>query len=75
MQPGSDGQVLANKLAITSADEIAEAELFLLGKLYEAVLIDDLPDRALTVEDLFNWHRRWLGNVYTIFRVRCVRST
>lgn len=64
MQPGSDGQVLANKLDITSADEIAEAELLLLGQLYEAVLIDELPDRALTVEDLFTWHRRWLGNLY-----------
>lgn len=64
MQPGSDGQVLANKLDITSVDEIAEAELILLGQLYEAVLIDELPDRALTVEDLFTWHRRWLGNLY-----------
>ena len=64
LQPGSDEQVLANKLDITSADEIAEAELLLLGKLYEAVLVDDLPDRTLTVEDLFTWHRRWLGNLY-----------
>jgi cell filamentation protein len=63
-QPGSDGQVLANKLGITSADEIADAELLLLGQLYEAVLIDDLPERTLTVADLFTWHRRWLGNLY-----------
>lgn len=64
LQPDSDGQVLANKAGITSADEIAEAELLLLGQLYEAVLIDDLPDRTLTVADLFTWHRRWLGNLY-----------
>lgn len=64
MQTGSDGQVLANKPGITSADEIAEAELLLLGQLYEAVLIDDLPDRTLTVADLLTWHRRWLGNLY-----------
>lgn len=63
-QAGSDGQVLANKLGITSADEIGEAELLLLGQLYEAVLIDELPDRALTVDDLLTWHRRWLGNLY-----------
>ena len=63
-QPGSDEQVLANRLGITSADEIAEAELLLLGQLYEAVLIDDLPDRALTAADLEHWHRRWLGNLY-----------
>lgn len=64
IQPGSGGQVLANKLDITSADEIAEAELLLLGQLYEAVLIDELPDRTLVVADLFTWHRRWLGNLY-----------
>ena len=64
MQPGSDGQVLANKLGITDADEVAEAELLLLGQLYEAVLIDDLPDRTLALADLLTWHRRWLGNLY-----------
>lgn len=64
MQPGSDGQVLINKLGLTTADEIAEAELLLLGQLYVAVLIDDLPDRTLTVADLLTWHRRWLGNLY-----------
>lgn len=64
LQPGSDGQVLANRLGITSADEIAEAELILLEQLYQAVLIDDLPERALTVIDLITWHRQWLGNLY-----------
>lgn len=63
-QPGSDGQVLANLLGITEPDEIAEAELILLEQLYEALLIDDLPDRTLTVADIFTWHRRWLGNLY-----------
>lgn len=64
LQAGSDGQVLANRLGITQADEIAEAELILLAQLYEAVLIDALPERALTVDDLVTWHRRWLGNLY-----------
>lgn len=64
MQPGSDDQVLANKLGITSSDEIAEAELLLLGQLYEAVLIESLPDRTLMIADLMTWHRRWLGNLY-----------
>ncbi|KIQ97324.1 Fic family protein [Lysobacter sp. A03] len=63
-QPGSNGQVLANQLGITDADEIAEAEVLLLRKLYEAVLLSELPDRALIVQDLIDWHRRWLGNLY-----------
>jgi Protein involved in cell division len=63
-QPGSDGQVLRNKLAIADLSEMDEAELALLHKLYEAVLLEDFPDRRLGVADLKTWHRRWLGNVY-----------
>lgn len=63
-QPGSGGQVLANRLDIADPDEIAEAELILLQRLYEAVLLHDLPNDALRVEDLVSWHRRWLGNLY-----------
>ncbi|WP_133478785.1 Fic/DOC family protein [Cognatilysobacter segetis] len=63
-QPGSDGEVLANRLGLAAADEIAEAALLLLGDLYTSVLVDELPQRVLTVADLFNWRRRWLGNVY-----------
>lgn len=64
-QPGSNEQVLKNLLGITSLEEMHEVELGLLAQLYEAVLVEDLPDRALTAEDLKTWHRRWLGNVYT----------
>lgn len=63
-QPDSGGQVLRNKLAITDAAEMDEAELALLHKLYEAVLLEDFPDRRLGVADLKTWHRRWLGNIY-----------
>jgi len=64
-QTGSDDQVLKNLLDITSKDEMDELEFDLLAQLYESVLLEDLPDRGLTVEDLKAWHRRWLGNVYT----------
>lgn len=63
-QPGSNEQVLLNKLRITDPAEMADAELELLLQLYEAVLVAALPDRTLTVADLKAWHRRWLGNVY-----------
>lgn len=63
-EPGSNDEVLANKLGITDPEEMVEAELFLLRKLYESVLVADLPDRALTMADIRTWHHRWLGNIY-----------
>jgi hypothetical protein len=44
-QPGSNHRVLANKLGTVDPTEIAEVELVLLEKLYEALLSDALPDR------------------------------
>lgn len=49
-QPGSNYRVLANKLGIVDPTEIAEAELVLLEKLYQAVLIDALPERLLDAD-------------------------
>jgi cell filamentation protein len=63
-EPGSDEQVLRNLVGITSTDDMDELELRLLGELYDEVLLQNLPDRALTVADLKHWHHRWLGNVY-----------
>lgn len=64
-QPGSNDEVLANLLGIIDPSEMAEAELVLLDKLYEAVVMNDMPHRRLTIADLRTWHRRWLGNVYS----------
>lgn len=63
-QPGSNDLVLAIKLGIQSVEDRDELELELLQRLYEDVLIEHLPNRALTVDDLKTWHRRWLGNVF-----------
>ena len=63
-QPGSNDLVLANKQGIQSVEDMHELELELLQRLYEDVLIEHLPNRALTVDDLKTWHRRWLGNVF-----------
>lgn len=63
-EPGSNGQVLRNLVGISSSDDMDELELRLLGELYDEVLLQNLPDRALTVADLKYWHRLWLGNVY-----------
>ena len=61
---GSNDQVLRNLAGITSADDMEALELRLLGDLYEEVLLQDFPDRTLSVADLKHWHRLWLGNVY-----------
>lgn len=63
-QAGSNDQVLENKLGITDPAERDEAELVLLGKLYEDVLLHDLPNGQVKVADLKKWHYRWLGNLY-----------
>lgn len=63
-EPGSGDLVLRNRLGVTDPDEMDEIELDLLAQLYQAVLVDDLPDRVLGAADLKTWHRRWLGNVY-----------
>ena len=63
-QPGSQDQVLTNKLSITSAEDMNEAELILLQKLYVSVLQEHLPSGRIRALHLKTWHRRWLGNVY-----------
>lgn len=63
-EPGSNDQVLRNLVGITSAQDMDGLELELLARLYEQVLLKDLPDRALNAGDIQAWHRRWLGNVY-----------
>lgn len=63
-QPDSDNQVLKNKLGIRNVDEVNDLELDLLEQLYDAVLDEVEIDQSITVDDIFEWHRKWLGNVY-----------
>ncbi|WP_282476499.1 Fic family protein [Vibrio sp. ABG19] len=42
-----------------------DAEAFLLMKLYEKVFSDDAPTFQLSFQTIIDWHRQWLGNVYT----------
>lgn len=64
LQAGSEDKVLENKLDITRVEDMDEAELVLLQKLYVSVLGDHLPPGRISVLHLKRWHRRWLGNVY-----------
>jgi len=63
-QAGSNEQVLANKLAITLAEEINEAETHLLSLLYKQVLSSREIEK-LSVSDILAWHRIWLGEIYS----------
>lgn len=63
-EPGSNGRVLANKLGISDAEEMDDVELDLLERLHEDVFGLVETDQRLTVSDIREWHRRWLGNVY-----------
>ena len=63
-QSGSNDLVLANKLGLTDPVDMDEAELVLLEKLYEDVLLKHFPRQAIQVSDIKIWHRRWLGNIY-----------
>ena len=63
-EPGSSNTVLANKLGITDSAEMDQLELELLAELTQ-VLFDEVEEgQVLSVADLCEWHRRWLGNVY-----------
>ena len=63
-EPGSGNRVLANKLGIIDAGEMDDVELDLLDRLDEDVLGSFEDNRRITVADVCEWHRRWLGNVY-----------
>lgn len=64
-QAGSDSKVLKNLLGIISEAEINEAESLLLVQLYQYLFDDAKPSSSsLTVADINEWHRKWLGNIY-----------
>ena len=63
-QIGSDDKVLKNKLGLIDSNEMDEVELDLLLQLTDVVLDDVTNEQIITADDLREWHRRWLGNVY-----------
>jgi cell filamentation protein len=64
LQPGSRGRVLANRLGIVRVRDMQQAESEALLALLTA-LLDEVSDRQrFTANDLCNWHRRWLSDIY-----------
>ncbi|MDR2226503.1 MAG: Fic family protein [Providencia sp.] len=60
----SDHEVLANKLRLSSIDDINDAEIVLLEKLYQTIFEEQFPTKQITVSLIQRWHHQWLGNVY-----------
>jgi len=63
-EPGSNGQVLKNKLGITDPALMQEAETELLLDLYTDVFGSVTREQRLTVALIKEWHRKWLGNLF-----------
>lgn len=64
-QPGSDNQILLNKLGIIDPEEMDEIEVGLLDELMASLFEEIEVDQGITAADLCEWHRRWLGNVFS----------
>ena len=64
-KPGSKDRVLLNKLNITDPDEMDDVEAILLVKLYEKIFSYDNSTLNLNFQTIIEWHRQWLGNVYS----------
>lgn len=64
-QPDSSSQVLSNHQGISKVHDIHLLELHLLSELYKHVFSHISKDQPLTVEEIKEWHRKWLGNVYS----------
>ncbi len=63
-QPDSNGRVLRNKPGVADPAEMDDIELDLLEQLTECVLDEVTEDQKITIQNLNEWHQRWLGNVY-----------
>ncbi len=63
-QPGSNDLVLLNKPGIIDLAEMNDIELVLLKLLTSSVLDNISEDQTINTDDLCEWHRHWLGNVY-----------
>lgn len=64
-EPGSNQQVLKNKLDIVSPDDMFEAESELLKALYIHIFVDGLNLESLDFKQLKEWHRNWLQPIYS----------
>ena len=63
-EPGSNGQVLKNRLGITSKQEMDDTEARALEKTMDALVRTYSQAHRFTAADLCECHRTWLGDIY-----------
>lgn len=63
-EPGSNGQVLKNRLGITSQQDMDDTEARALAKTMDALVRTYSQAHRVTAADLCEWHRTWLGDIY-----------
>jgi len=63
-EPGSENQVLRNRLGITSKPMMDEAEARALEKALDILVLKFDETHSFTNEDLRDCHRIWLGDIY-----------
>ena len=63
-EPGSNGQVLKNRLGITSTQAMDDTEARALEKTMDALIRTYGEAHRFTAANLCEWHRTWLGDIY-----------
>lgn len=64
-EPGSRGRVLKNLLAIHSKRAMDELEAAKLADATDWAIRHVTADQRFTAADIFQWHKQWLGEVYS----------
>ena len=63
-EPGSNDQVLKNRLGIVSKQQMDDAEAKALQQVMDELIRKYDETHTFTAEDLCECHRMWLGNIY-----------
>lgn len=63
-EPGSDDQVLKNRLGITSKQDMDTLEARALERTMDILVRRYSETHRFTAMDLCDWHRVWLGDIY-----------
>ncbi|MHB8883228.1 MAG: Fic/DOC family protein [Thermodesulfovibrionales bacterium] len=64
-EPGSNGQVLKNKLGITSPDEMDDVEAIALKEATDRLVRTVDKHHRFTAADICDFHKIWLDGIYS----------
>ena len=63
-EPGSDGQVLKNRLGIKARTAMDDAEAAALERTVDALVRTFDQEHRFTAADICGFHQVWLGEIY-----------